>query len=99
MPQRVRRPDRDRPATRAERLAATTDGAVVETVARPGGGALPLYDLPSAGVELELELAARLREAEPPVVALVRGDRTLLDCRTIADDEVDLVAAAVRACR
>jgi L-seryl-tRNA(Ser) seleniumtransferase len=84
---------------RAQRLAAATDGAVVETVARPGGGALPLYDLPSAGVELELELAARLRAAEPPVVALVRGDRTLLDCRTIADDEVDLVAAAVRACR
>jgi L-seryl-tRNA(Ser) seleniumtransferase len=84
---------------RAERLAAATGGAVVETVARPGGGALPLYDLPSAGVELELELAARLRTAEPPVVALVRGDRTLLDCRTIADDEIDLVAAAVRACR
>ncbi|HEY2218825.1 MAG TPA: L-seryl-tRNA(Sec) selenium transferase [Gaiellaceae bacterium] len=84
---------------RAQRLAAATDGTVVETVARPGGGALPLYDLPSAGVELELELAARLRAAEPPVVALVRGDRTLLDCRTIADDEVDLVAAAVRACR
>jgi L-seryl-tRNA(Ser) seleniumtransferase len=84
---------------RAERLAAATDGVVVETVARPGGGALPLYDLPSAGVEIELELAARLRSAEPPVVALVRGDRTLLDCRTIAEDELDLVAAAVRACR
>jgi L-seryl-tRNA(Ser) seleniumtransferase len=84
---------------RAERLAAATRGVVVETVARPGGGALPLYDLPSAGVELELELAARLRSAEPPVVALVRGDRTLLDCRTISDDELDLVAASVRACR
>ena len=84
---------------RAERLAAATGGAVVETVARPGGGALPLFDLPSAAVELELELAARLRSAEPPVVALVRGDRTLLDCRTIADDEIDVVAAAVRACR
>jgi L-seryl-tRNA(Ser) seleniumtransferase len=84
---------------RAERLAALTGGEVVETVARPGGGALPLFDLPSAGVELEPELAALLRRSEPPVVALVRGDRTLLDCRTIADDEVDLVAAAVRACR
>ena len=84
---------------RAERLAAATGGVVVETVARPGGGALPLHDVPSSGVELELELAARLRTAEPPVVALVRGDRTVLDCRTIADDEVDLVAAAVRACR
>jgi L-seryl-tRNA(Ser) seleniumtransferase len=84
---------------RAERLAALTGGVVVETVARPGGGALPLYDLPSAGVELERELAARLRTAEPPVVALVRGDRTLLDCRTIADDEIELAAAAVAATR
>jgi L-seryl-tRNA(Ser) seleniumtransferase len=84
---------------RAERLASLTGGEVVETVARPGGGALPLYDLPSAGVELEPELAASLRSGEPPVVALVRGDRTLLDCRTIGDDEVDLVAAAVRAAR
>jgi L-seryl-tRNA(Ser) seleniumtransferase len=84
---------------RAERLAALTDGVVVDTVARPGGGALPLYDLPSAGVELEAELASRLRTAEPPVVALVRGDRTLLDCRTIADEEIDLVAAAVAVAR
>jgi L-seryl-tRNA(Ser) seleniumtransferase len=84
---------------RAERLAAATDGVVVDTVARPGGGALPLCELPSAGVELELELAASLRRAEPPVVALVRGERTLLDCRTIADEEIDLVAAAVAAAR
>jgi L-seryl-tRNA(Ser) seleniumtransferase len=84
---------------RAERLAGLVGGEVVETVARPGGGALPLLDLPSAGVELEPELAAALRATEPPVVALVRGDRTLLDCRTIADDEVELVAAAVAAAR
>jgi hypothetical protein len=33
------------------------------------------------------------------VIALVRSGRTVLDCRTIADAEVELVAAAVRACR
>jgi L-seryl-tRNA(Ser) seleniumtransferase len=84
---------------RAERLASLVGGAVVDTVARAGGGALPLHDLPSAGVELEPELAVRLRAAEPPVIAIVRGDRTVLDCRTIADEEVDVVAAAVHACR
>jgi L-seryl-tRNA(Ser) seleniumtransferase len=84
---------------RAARLAALTGGTVVETAARAGGGALPLLELPSAGVELELELAARRRSAEPPVIALVRGDRTVLDCRTIADAEVELVATAVAACR
>jgi L-seryl-tRNA(Ser) seleniumtransferase len=84
---------------RAVRLATLVGGTVVETVARAGGGALPLHDLPSAGVEVEAELAALLRRADPPVVAVLRGDRTVLDCRTIADREVELVAAAVAAAR
>jgi L-seryl-tRNA(Ser) seleniumtransferase len=84
---------------RAERLAGLVGGDVVETAARAGGGALPLLDLPSAAVAVEAELAASLRFADPPVVALVRDDRTLLDCRTIADDEVEAVAQALASCR
>ena len=34
-----------------------------------------------------------------PVIAVVRDGRTLLDCRTIADEEVTEVAAAVSAAR
>ena len=89
----------ERVRERAERLAALTGGELVETAARAGGGALPLAELPSAACALELDLAAALRAADPPVVALVRDGRTLLDCRAIDDDEVELVAAAVRACR
>jgi L-seryl-tRNA(Ser) seleniumtransferase len=84
---------------RAERLAALTGGTVEETVARVGGGALPLAELASFACALEEELAARLRAAEPPVVAVVRDGRTLLDCRTLRDDELDEVAAAVEAAR
>jgi L-seryl-tRNA(Ser) seleniumtransferase len=84
---------------RAERLAILIGGEVVETSARAGGGALPLHDFPSAAVAVEVELAPALRHAEPPVIALVRDDRTLLDARTIADGEVELVAAAVQSCR
>jgi L-seryl-tRNA(Ser) seleniumtransferase len=84
---------------RAERLAILIGGEVVETRARAGGGALPLHDFPSAAVAVELGLAAALRNADPPVIALVRDDRTLLDARTIADGEVELVAAAVQSCR
>jgi L-seryl-tRNA(Ser) seleniumtransferase len=84
---------------RAERLAALVGGSVEETVARVGGGALPLVELPSAACAVEEELAARLRSTEPPVVGLVRDGRTLLDCRTLTDAEVDEVAAAVRAAR
>jgi L-seryl-tRNA(Ser) seleniumtransferase len=84
---------------RAERLAAATGGAVEETVARAGGGALPLAELPSFACALEEELAAALGEGEPPVVGIVRDGRLLLDCRTLADAEVQAVAAAVRAAR
>jgi L-seryl-tRNA(Ser) seleniumtransferase len=84
---------------RAERLAAATGGQVEESVARAGGGALPLAESPSYACALEEELAAPLRAAEPPVVGIVRDGVLLLDCRTISDDEVDEVAEAVRACR
>ena len=84
---------------RAGRLAELVGGAVEETVARAGGGALPLAELPSYACAVEEELAAKLRAADPPVVAVVRDGRTLLDCRTIADDEVEAVASAVRSAR
>jgi L-seryl-tRNA(Ser) seleniumtransferase len=84
---------------RAERLSALVGGEVEETVGRVGGGALPLAELPSFACAVEEELAARLRDADPPVIALVRDARCLLDCRTIAEPEVDEVANAVAACR
>jgi L-seryl-tRNA(Ser) seleniumtransferase len=84
---------------RAQRLAEAVGGTVEETVARAGGGALPLAELPSAACAVEEELAAALRGHEPPVVAVVRDGRTLLDCRTLTDAEADEVAQAVLACR
>jgi L-seryl-tRNA(Ser) seleniumtransferase len=84
---------------RAERLASLTGGAVEETVARVGGGALPLTELPSFACALEEQLATPLRSAEPPVVGIVRDGRLLLDCRTLADDDVDEVARAVESVR
>ena len=83
---------------RAERLASLTGGSVEETVARVGGGALPLAELPSYACALDESLAAPLRSGEPPVVGIVRDGKLLLDCRTLADAEIDEVAAAVIAC-
>jgi L-seryl-tRNA(Ser) seleniumtransferase len=84
---------------RAERLAARVGGEVEQTIARVGGGALPLAEVPSFACAVEESLAGPLRTAEPPVVAIVRDGRTLLDCRTLSDAEVDEAAAAVLACR
>ena len=84
---------------RAERLAALVGGEVEATVARAGGGALPLAEVESYACAVEEELAPLLRAGDPPVIAIVRDGRTLLDCRTLAEDEVDEVAAAVARAR
>jgi len=91
--------ERENVRARADRLAALVDGTVEETVARVGGGALPLAEIPSFACAVEEELAGPLRMAEPPVVGIVRAGRLLLDCRTLGDGDVDDVAAAVASCR
>jgi L-seryl-tRNA(Ser) seleniumtransferase len=80
---------------RAERLAGLVGGEVEETVARVGGGALPLAELPSAACAIEEALAAPLRLGDPPLLGIVRDGRLLLDARTLTDTEVDEAARAV----
>jgi len=84
---------------RAERLAGLVGGDVEETVARVGGGALPLAEIPSAACAIEEQLAGKLRVGEPPVVGIVRDGRLLLDARTLAEDEIEAVARAVTQAR
>ena len=84
---------------RAERLAQLTGGRVEATVARAGGGALPLAEVESFACALEQALSEPLRLGELPVVGIVRDGSLLLDCRTISEEEIEEVAAAVVACR
>jgi L-seryl-tRNA(Ser) seleniumtransferase len=82
---------------RAERLAQGV-GEVVEGVAKVGGGALPLLELPGPVVAVRGNaeaLAARLRANDPPIVGRIQDGRLLLDPRTLADDEIDLVRTAL----
>ncbi|MGH3042692.1 MAG: L-seryl-tRNA(Sec) selenium transferase, partial [Gaiellaceae bacterium] len=85
--------------TRAERLAEATGGTVQETVARSGGGALPVTEIVSYACALPLELAEPLRRGRPAVVGIVRDDQLLLDCRTLSEAEVEEAAEAVARCR
>jgi L-seryl-tRNA(Ser) seleniumtransferase len=81
---------------RAETLAAAIGGEVVESVARVGGGALPLLELPGPVVALaDASLAAALRAGDPPLIGRIEGDRLLLDPRTLTDEEVTQAANAV----
>jgi L-seryl-tRNA(Ser) seleniumtransferase len=70
----------------------------VPAVAKVGGGALPLLELPGPAVTVAGapdELAARLRAADPPVIGRIEDDRLLLDPRTLTDGELPLVARAL----
>lgn len=93
---------------RAEALASAIsvcsqsfDVQVQDSIARAGGGALPLADIPTVVVALlpkegsVVELERRLRLGTPSVVARIKEDRLMLDPRTLSDDELDIVAKAL----
>ena len=92
-------------AARAERLAAATGGTVVAAVAKVGGGALPLLELPGPAVAIAPgpigadALAGALRAGDPPLIGRIQDGTLLLDPRTLTDAEAELAAAAVRAAR
>ncbi|MYG60996.1 MAG: L-seryl-tRNA(Sec) selenium transferase [Acidimicrobiales bacterium] len=80
----------------AQRAEALGVGRPSRTTALAGAGSLPGQEIPSAGIELDGDYAAALRAFDPPVVARVNEQTTVIDLRTVdpADDAV--VAAAVR---
>ena len=79
---------------RAERVGA---GEVVDCASVTGGGTLPGIEIPSAGIRLAGDVTAALRAHDPAVIARVDGGSTVLDLRTVAPDEDEVLAAAVRA--
>jgi L-seryl-tRNA(Ser) seleniumtransferase len=76
---------------RATRLALDLQergisSSVVETLGRPGGGSLPLRELPGYGVQLHAQgdaLIASLRDES--VIALLREGKVILDVRCVED--------------
>jgi L-seryl-tRNA(Ser) seleniumtransferase len=84
---------------RAEALAAQlTCAEAVDSVAAVGGGGAPGVRLHSVALSLPESYAVALRTGNPPVVGRLEAGRCLLDLRTVAPEEDELLAAAVRAC-
>ncbi len=100
---------------RAQRLAMRlkrkkiqgVDVAFTDTVSRVGGGAMPLQELRSRAVLLNLDgLSAKgvdaacveraLRLGDPPVIARIEDERILFDVRTVRDKELGLLASCVK---
>ena len=80
-------------ARRAELVGV---GKVVECESVMGGGTLPGVVIPSVGVEVDGDVSAALRSAEPPVVARVADGRTVCDLRTVFESQDRLLAEALR---
>lgn len=76
---------------------------VIPEASRIGGGALPLAELPGFAVALTPRtisadtLAQRLRRGAPPVVGRIQEERLLLNPRTLATGEDEVLVEAVRA--
>jgi L-seryl-tRNA(Ser) seleniumtransferase len=66
-------------------------GEVMESRSTVGGGSLPEETLPTCVLALSVprpeRFLARLREADPPIVARVEHDRVLLDPRTVFEEQ------------
>jgi len=82
---------------------ALREGAVtlVDTVARAGAGALPVTEVPSVAVAVDVDdasgLAASLRAGDPAVVCRVQEGKLVLDLRAVGDAELEELAGAVLA--
>lgn len=93
---------------RAEALAASLQGLAgleveaVECTSQAGSGSLPVRELASWGVRVRprrpsaSELAAKLRQGEPAILARMQDDALLFDLRTLDDEEAGHVAARLR---
>jgi L-seryl-tRNA(Ser) seleniumtransferase len=96
---------RDRARSLAARIVERCGDAYivasVPDVARAGGGAMPLTDIPTTVVTLEPErmsangLEARLRLGDPCIVTRIKDGRVLLDPRTLTRPEEDEVVEAL----
>ena len=82
-----------------------TDGYAIELVdgfSKVGGGALPLQELPSRLLSLvpkrlsPQDMERRLRSYSPPIIGRLEKERFLLDLRTIQEEEMQIVARALR---
>ncbi|MEO6870885.1 MAG: L-seryl-tRNA(Sec) selenium transferase, partial [Chthoniobacterales bacterium] len=72
-----------------------------ESRSEVGGGALPRSVIPSISLEFissPNELAARLRECEPPVIGFVARGKFRLDLRTIFPEQDEQVIRSLRLC-
>ncbi|HEY6873329.1 MAG TPA: L-seryl-tRNA(Sec) selenium transferase [Geobacteraceae bacterium] len=83
-------------------VPATVGLSLIDGSSQVGGGALPLLELPTALIAVDVagvpprKLDQRLRAGDVPVIGRIWKDRFLLDLRTILDDDIPPLIAGLR---
>ncbi len=73
---------------------------IVESSSKAGGGALPLLDLPSRCLQVQIEgisantLEKNMRANTPPIIGRIEADSFVIDPRTLQDDEIAMIQSA-----
>lgn len=69
---------------------------------KTGGGALPLLDIPSAGVGIRIQdmtadgIEKAMRANDPAIIGRIEEDLYILDLRTVQDDELSIIVDALK---
>jgi L-seryl-tRNA(Ser) seleniumtransferase len=72
----------------------------LDLVSRPGGGSLPLLELPSKGLGISIDglsanaIEKSLRLSSPPIIGRIEDDMYVMDTRTLQDDELEIIRSA-----
>lgn len=75
--------------------------SLLELPSKAGGGALPLLNLKSCCVGIQLEgltpnaLESRLRAGRPPIIGRIENDLYIMDSRTLLDGDTAIIAQAI----
>jgi len=98
--------DREETETRANELMEVLAGLPVKAEAlalasRPGGGSLPLLELPSCCVGITLPgmgasaMEKAMRKNDPPIIGRIENETYILDPRTLQEGDPALIAEAL----
>jgi L-seryl-tRNA(Ser) seleniumtransferase len=78
-------------------VEATKRGRVVDCLAIPGAGSTPGATIPSRGISLVGDHLNALRLHQPPVIARVADQQTMIDLRSVHPDDDSILISALSA--
>lgn len=75
---------------------------VIEVMSTVGGGALPLSQLPSYGIKLQIKnysterIETILRNNTIPIIGRIYNNQYILDCRTLCEGDEEIIIVALK---